>query len=440
MTALPCSLPHPMRENILPGIFLPERFIKGQALSGNCVSQYRLLFRLIKISKFEGIMVETGRVIQGRYLLQRLIKQGQSCIVYQSFDQVLQRNVVVKNVPIEHVPVYRAALKITSQLTHPNIIGIYDLIIELDKIYFVQEYVEGDDFSSLLQTQQAAYLVADMGMQICQALIYAGGAARKICHGDLTPGSILRDQRGLIRINNFALPSDIYYFTSWSVMGGDGRVISDRELAWGKISEARREDDTRAIGLLMYQLLMSRAPGSMSVEPPTDGRLRFTRNVPAELCEVVARAVIRQHPQHLGNAEDLHRELKILMEILEPPVVVTPATMYPPGKEPFQARAPYSGQLSPSGGLREAAGHTGLGIPAYAEAAVAQGIATEAAAPNMADVSMKLAAARQAAYPQMSLEDQPPKRINLPVLLVFGLILFALFFTVGYFIAHMVIH
>ena len=74
-------------------------------------------------------MVETGRIIHGRYLLQRLLKQGQCCAVYQSSDQVLQRNVVVKIVPAEHIPAYRAALRATSQLAHPNIIGIYDLII-----------------------------------------------------------------------------------------------------------------------------------------------------------------------------------------------------------------------------------------------------------------------------------------------------------------------
>jgi len=265
-------------------------------------------------------MVETGRVIHGRYLLQRLIKQGQCCAVYQSADQVLQRPAVVKVVPAEHIQAYRVALRTASQFAHPNIIGIYDLIVEPEQLYIVQEYVEGEDFAALLQTQQSAYQVAEMGMQICQALIYAGGGARKACHGDLLPTAIIRDRRGQIRINNFGLPSDIYYFTSWSVVGGDGRVVSDRELPWGKISDGRKEDDTRAVGLLMYQLLMSRAAGVSSVEPPTDGRLRFTRNVPAELCEIVAQAIIRQHPQHINNPEDLYKELKALLALLEPPV------------------------------------------------------------------------------------------------------------------------
>ncbi|HTK05685.1 MAG TPA: protein kinase [Ktedonobacteraceae bacterium] len=387
-------------------------------------------------------MVETGHVIHGRYLLQRLLKQGQCCAVYQSSDQVLQRNVVVKIVPAEHIPAYRAALRATSQFAHPNIIGIYDLIVEPDKLYIVQEYVEGDDFAALLQSQQSAYQVADMGLQICQALIYAGGAAHKISHGDLTPASLIRDIRGQIRLNNFALPSDIYYFTSWSVVGGDGRVVSDRELAWGKTSDGRKEDDARAVGLLMYQLLMSRTPGLPAVEPPTDGRLRFTRNVPAELCEVVARAIIRQHPQHITSAEDLHKELKPLAELLEPPVVVSPVPVpvHAQVNELAAARAfSGTGHLGgPSGPLHEGSAQAGLGLSAYAAETV-QGQSVAVDTTGVSDLSMKLNAARQAAYPQESLTVQP-RAVNLPVLLGVGLVLFALFFVFGYFIANAVIH
>ncbi len=264
-------------------------------------------------------MAEIGQVIHRRYLLQRLIKQGQACAVYQGFDQVLQRAVTIKVASVEHVGEYRAAIRATAQFSHPNIIGIYDLIIETETLSIVQEYVDGDDFATLLQTQLSPYQVADLGVQICQSLIYAGSPTRKICHGDLTPSSIIRDRRGLIRINNFALPTDLYYFAGWSLVGGDGLAVSDRELPWGQLTEGRRTDDIRAIGLLLYQLLAGRSSGATVVDPPTDGRLRFQRNIPPELCEVVARTVVRQHPKHINTVETLITELKSLAENFEPP-------------------------------------------------------------------------------------------------------------------------
>src|SRR5450759_5051467 len=92
-------------------------------------------------------IVETGRVVNRRYLLQRLLKQGQYSAVYVGTDQVLQRPVTVKVVPSPYIQDYRAAIKLTAQFSQSNITGLYDLGIETDVLYVVQEYVEGDDFA-----------------------------------------------------------------------------------------------------------------------------------------------------------------------------------------------------------------------------------------------------------------------------------------------------
>jgi serine/threonine protein kinase len=396
----------------------------------------------------EGLMVETGRVIQGRYLLQRFMKQGQFCTVHQAFDQILQRAVAVKSVPAEHIATYRAALRQTSQFSHPNIIGVYDIVIEPEALYIVEELVDGDDFSRLLQQQHTPYEITDLGKQICQALIYASTSSRKVVHGDLTPSAVLRDRRGQVRITNFALPSNMQYFTGWCVLGGDNRAISDTELPWGKISDGRRDDDARAVGLLLYQLLSGRAQGATSVEPPTDGYLRFHRNVPPELCEVIARAVIRQHPQHIADVEMLHAELKVLAEAFEPPPPPMPANLTPHMMEdvanPFRPAG--AGTLAASLSAQEMAGQAGLGVAPYPSATnaripTARATPLTAAAPQAAEISMKLAAARQAAYPQETpANTAAPRRINLPALLLLGLIIFAICFIIGYFLSHLLLY
>src|SRR6266581_5950247 len=94
----------------------------------------------------ERLMVETGQVIHSRYQLQRLVKHGQMSVIYRGFDQVLQRAVAVKTAPAEYLPFYRASMRLTSQFSHPNIVGLYDFIIDPDTLYIVQEYVDGSDF------------------------------------------------------------------------------------------------------------------------------------------------------------------------------------------------------------------------------------------------------------------------------------------------------
>jgi serine/threonine protein kinase len=388
------------------------------------------------------MMVETGRLIQRRYLLQRLLQQGQSSTIYQGTDQLLQRPVAVKAVPAASIPAYRTAIRLTSQFSHPNIIGIYDVIPEPDMLYVIQEYVEGDSFSTLLQAPLSAYEVADLGIQLCQALIYAGSGARTICHGDLTPTAVMRDRRGLVRLSNFALPSDVAYFTSWSVVGGDGIALSDTQLPLGQQSEGRRADDCRAVGILLYQLLAGRSASATTVEPPPDGRLRFMRNVPPDLCELVARAVLRQHPQHIVAAEQLYAELKTLQEQLEPPLVavpdyvqeVSPAARAVPG-------APATGKLISSLPARESVVQASPALPAFRPDTSARVPTLEPnSAATVAEMPLKLVTARQAAYPAADMAYAPARRLSFPVLLGLGLLVFLFFFAVGYFIATAAFH
>ncbi len=399
--------------------------------------------------------METGRVIDGHYLLQRVVKQGQISTVYQGFDRKLQRVVAVKAVPAVHLPAYRATARILSQFSHPNITVLYDLFMEPETLYLVQEYVEGEDFASLLQAQLPPFDVISYGQQICLALIYAGSSVRRICHGDLTPTAIMRDRRGLIRINNFALPSDLAYFNAWSSVGGDGIAISDRNLPWGAESAERQSDDVRAVGLLLYQLLTVRPAGTSVIMPPQDGQLHFPRSIPRDMCEVIARAIIRQHPQHIKTANDLHDELLHLEELLEPPASMmmpelavsgNAPTIQPPVPMQFSPAAPSN--FPPVSVNVIPVGHVGQGFSAYT--AEGSSRATTAApesnfAQTVSDSSLRVAAptTRRTAYPEFEPPAAlPTRRSPLLWLLITGLALavFALFFIVGYFAGVFFVH
>ncbi len=389
--------------------------------------------------------METGRVINRRYLIQRLIKHGQVCAIYQGIDQVLQRTVAIKVVPSSDIAAYRASIKLTAHFSHPNIVGLYDLVVEPETLYIIQELIEGVPFPTLLQHQLSPIDILGIGMQISQALIYADSASASVCHGDLTPSAIMRDPQGLVRVNNFALPGDFLYFQNWSSMGGDDIVSSDPELPYGQQSESRRSDDVRATGLLLYQLLAGRAPGASVVEPPSDGRLRFQRNVPPELCETVARAVVRQHPQRISSHEVLYTDLKTLSEKLSqqaPVIMPIPSTVYQSPVEPMvisQTVSPGTGKLASALPMRDTE-QPGLSLPPYRTDHSAQLPLEQItpASPTVADVSLKLAAARQAAYPEP--ESLQQSRQSLFPILVIGLVVFVLLFFIGYFAGHFLIH
>ncbi len=387
-------------------------------------------------------MADRERLIHKRYQLQRVLTQGQVCTIYLAFDQVLQRAVTVKIIPAEHIAVYKASIRLTAQFSHANIIGTYDFIQEPDVLYLVQEYVDGDSFGTLLQTQLSPYAVADFGVQVCQALLYAGGSTRGVCHGDLTPSAIIRDRRGLVRVNDFALPSDVHYFASWSLVGGNGNAVSDTELPWGKMSDGRRADDTRAVGLLLYQLLSGRPPGATSVEPPMDGRLRFLRNVPVELCEIIARTVVVQHPQHINTPEVLYEELRTQVESLELATELVPGrgsqtednTRGRPLAPPSSPGLPGTGKLVTALPVRET-GQVGTSLSAFQSEGNGPMVAMEPQVPHSPFAQSTTNAPFHLPYAPQT-EARATRRLSIPVLILFCLIVFIAFFIIGYFVAH----
>lgn len=366
--------------------------------------------------------METGRVIHGRYLLQRLIKQTAFCNVHQGMDQRLQRAVAVKSVLSSHILAYRTAIKQTANFSHQYIIGLYDVGGEADVLSVVQEYVDGEAFSTLVQSQLSPFEVSEAGWQICLALMYAGSSSRRVCHGDLTPSALLRDRQGLIKVNNFALPADLAYFEKWSVMGGDGVALLETALPWGQQSEARKADDTRAVGLLLYQLLAG------SLEPPADGRLRFSRGTPPELCELIARSVVRQHPQNITTPEALYAQLKPLAEFLEPPfplpVPEEPLVRHfsPAGVGKAAAPLPFKGGER---GARSLSSYSGK-LPS---------LEAEPAAPTVANAPFNQVHQQIPSTPASATKSTSPALL----ILLLGLLAFGLFFVVGYFLAHLLI-
>lgn len=368
--------------------------------------------------------MDIGRVIDRHYLVQRPLRQGQISTVYQGFDQKLQRVVALKAVPASHAHFYRDAAMRTAQFSHPNIVMLYDLVddsLATETLYLVQEYIEGQDFSALTQMQLTPYEVMDIGRQICLALVYAAAQQHRVIHGDLTPAAILRDQRGVVRVNNFALPADARYFAAWSTLGGDGIPFA------GSSEEERHADDARAAGLLLYQLVTGR------LEPPAEGLLRFPPHIPQDVCETIARAILRKHPQRIKDAGALYEILNKLADMLEPPQTA-------PSSEPVHQEPPVApvGVGLPPAVLSSSQPQGARSLSTYAapNPRVETAAALEPnAAPTVADPALHSTFPAQAQYARYADSEPAPssRSSSLWLFLLLGLVIFALFFIIGYF-------
>lgn len=244
-----------------------------------------------------------GLQLAERYQLDELVAQGSLCAVYRGQDTVLRRPIAIKAVEPERVATYRSALQATSGLSHPAIVAIYDAIEHDGWLFLIQEYLQARPLTGYLRAGVPSERAVDLAGQIARVLSYAH--AHDIAHGDLTPSAILIDRRAIVRINNFGLPADTLYFATLDNTLEEAEAASATLHA--KLHDASPAGDVRALGLLLWQLL--RNQGDAAESP-------FRDDVHVGLRSLVERCVMRAHPQRITDAEALVLELEALARTL----------------------------------------------------------------------------------------------------------------------------
>jgi serine/threonine protein kinase len=147
----------------------------------------------------------------GRYDLLGLLGAGAYGVVYRAFDPDLRRTVALKVLrPDEHSddPLRRERMvreaQAMAQLSHPNVVAVYDVGVHSDTIYIVMEYVAGGTARDYLKRESRGaaevlgiYLKAGRGL--------AAAHAKGLVHRDFKPENVLVGTDGQVRVTDFGL-------------------------------------------------------------------------------------------------------------------------------------------------------------------------------------------------------------------------------------------
>jgi hypothetical protein len=213
-----------------------------------------------------------GTMVFGRYKLDRILGRGGMGVVWLAHDTKLERDVALKFLPnlIGLDPGAVKELKTETrrglELSHPNIVRIYDFVDDDDAAAISMEYVDGRTLSELrIETPSGVFGVDEVAKWlpgVCDALDYAH-QQRKLVHRDLKPANIMLTKADEVaKVADFGIArslSDTMSRLSAAQVGTSGTLpyMSPQQAMGDKPGPT---DDVYSLGATIYEVLAGKPP------------------------------------------------------------------------------------------------------------------------------------------------------------------------------------
>ena len=206
-------------------------------------------------------------LILGRYRLTERIASGGSAEVWRAIDEQLGREVAVKRLHPHLLPDEASRKRLAAEarsaagLSHPVIVGIYDVDSTGESAALVMELVDGESLGTRigragpLDPRRAVAITAD----VAEALFHAH--QRGVIHRDVKPGNVLLANDGRTRLVDFgiahSLAASAERLTLTGTVIGTLHAMSPEQLAAGPITP---RTDLYGLGVVLHEALTGRQP------------------------------------------------------------------------------------------------------------------------------------------------------------------------------------
>ena len=272
-------------------------------------------------------------MLDGRYRVLSHLADGGMATVYVALDQRLDREVALKVMRSDlardetFVSRFRREARSAAQLSHPNVVAVYDQGEDDGHVFLAMELVRGLTLRQVMQAEGP--LTPRAALDIIDPVLQALGAAHSagLIHRDVKPENVILREDGTVKVADFGLARAIATGTSTAQTGvllGTVAYLSPEQVERG-IADAR--SDVYAAGLLLFEMLagskafIGDSPIHVAYQhvhsevPMPSSRVN---TVPAVLDRLVARASARDPDNRPRDANELLAEVRRARQGLSP--------------------------------------------------------------------------------------------------------------------------
>ena len=273
-------------------------------------------------------MLTKGQKINDRYEIIKTIGEGGMANVYLANDTILDRKVAIKVLrgdlsnDEKFIRRFQREALSVSNLSHPNIVEVYDVGEEDGQYYIVMEYIEGKTLKQLLKKRETLTLpeVIDIMLQLTDRLAHAHESY--IIHRDIKPQNIMILDNGLVKITDFgiAMALNATQLTQTNSVMGSVHYLPP-EQANGK--SATVKSDIYSLGILMYELITGSVPfkGDNAVEialkhmkEKIPSIRKQNPTIPQSVENIVIKATAKNPRNRYDSVKEMHDDLEVCME------------------------------------------------------------------------------------------------------------------------------
>ena len=271
--------------------------------------------------------LEPGRALGNRYEILQLLGEGGMGAVYKARDRELDRLVALKVIRPElaqnadALHRFKQELILARQVTHRNVIRIFDLG-EADGVKFItMDYIDGRDLKSLLREKgkfppaEAAGIIE----QICRALEVAH--MEGVIHRDLKPQNVMIDAQGKASVMDFGIARSMEIgsggMTQTGTLVGTPEYMSPEQAKGVKV-DAR--SDLFSLGIIFYELLTGNSPYKAETameslykrtSEPARPPIELNSDIPQELNDIILHCLEIDKTKRFGSATEILEDLAI---------------------------------------------------------------------------------------------------------------------------------